>query len=157
VIHAAEEAAMPDAAVPPPPSVRYARALLFLQGSIWALGALVGVMAAAEALSGAWRGELWLLLALAGGWSACAGSMAAAKTLLAVRLGRGRSRRARKTVVTVELAMTGLGVLWFVAGAYTATGLAADLATLAGLAGAGLSLAAAVGLLRSGRTAARPA
>lgn len=112
------------------------------------MGAIGGVVGAVEALTGILHGRPWALFVLAAGWSAFAGGMATVKTLLAVRLGRGRSRRARKAVIAVELAMTCFGVLWFFDGAYTATGLPADMFTLAGLAGAGLSLAAALVLMR---------
>lgn len=133
---------------PAPPSVRYAQVVLFLQGSIWALGAIGGVIGAVAALTGSQHGKPWAFFALAVGWSAFAGGMATVKTLLAVRLGRGGSWRALKAVIAVELAMTCFGLLWFFGQAYTATGLPADMFALAGLGGAGLSLAAALVLMR---------
>jgi hypothetical protein len=136
------------ARIPPAPlSVRYAQAVLFLQGVIWAAGAIAGLIAQVGAVTGVLHGKPWALAVLAAGWSAFAASMATVKTLLAARLGCGRSRRVRKAVIAVELAMTCFGVLWFFEGAYSASGLPADMFTLAGLAGGVLSLAAALVLL----------
>jgi hypothetical protein len=135
------------AAVPVPPvpaSVRYAQVVLFLQGSIWALGAIGGVIVAVVGLAGVLHGRLWVLLAVAIGWVAVTGGMATLKMLLTVRLGRGRSRRVRKAVIVVEVAMTCFGVLWF------STPYSGPLADLAGFAGACLSLAAALALMRRG-------
>jgi hypothetical protein len=133
---------------PAPLSVRYAQAVLFLQGGIWAMAAIGGVIGEVGALTAVLHGKPWALVVLAVGWSAFAASMATVKTLLAVRVGRGRSRRTRKAVITVELAMTCFGVLWFFDGVYSASGLPADVFSLAGLAGGGLSLAAALVLMR---------
>jgi hypothetical protein len=142
---------------PAPPSVRYAQVVLFLQGSIWAMGAIGGVTGTVDALTAILHGKPWALLILAAGWSAVAGGMATVDTLLAVHLGRGGSRRARKAVIAVELAMTCFGVLWFFNGIYTVSGLPADMVTLAGLVGGGLSLAAALALMsRRARQYAAP-
>jgi hypothetical protein len=130
-----------------PASVRYAQVVLFLQGGIWALGAIGGLIGEVGAVTGILHGKSWVLVVLAVGWSAFAASMAAVKTLLAVCLGRGRSRLARKAVIAVELAMTCFGVLWFFDGVYSGSGLPADMFSLAGLAGSGLSLAAALVLM----------
>jgi len=127
-----------------PPSVRYAQVVLFLQAGIWALGAILGVVGEVAAVTGVLHGKSWVLVVLAIGWSAFAAIMATVKTLLAARLGRGRSRLARTAVITVELAMTCFGVLWFFDGVYSGSGLPADMFSLAGLGGAALSLAAAL-------------
>ncbi len=137
----------PEPSRPVPPSVRYAQVVLSLQGGIWAAGAIAGVIGAVEVLTGM-HGRLWTLFVLAIGSSAFAGGMATVNTLLARRLVRSRSQRTRRAVITVELAMTCFGVLWFFGGAYTATGLPADMFTLAGLGGGGLSLAAVLALMR---------
>jgi hypothetical protein len=126
---------------PEPPSVRYAQVVLFVQGTIWGWGAMAG--AAAAGVTGILHGMHWALLVLAvGGWAAFASGMATAEILLAVRLGRGRSRRVRKAVIAVELAMTCFGVLWF------STPYSGPVADLAGFVGACLSLAAALALMR---------
>jgi hypothetical protein len=130
-----------------PPSVRYAQVVLFLQGGIWALGAILGVVGEVAAVTGVLHGKSWVLVVFAVGWSAFAASMATVKTLLAAHLGRGRSRPARTTVIALELAMTCFGLLWFFEGVYSGSGLPADMFSLAGLAGAALSLAAALALM----------
>jgi hypothetical protein len=129
---------------PAPPSVGYAQRVLWLQASIWALGGAIGgvIGAAAQPPTGILLGRHWAVVILAVGWSAFAIGMAAVKMLLADRLGRGRSQRARRAVITVELAMTGFGVLWF-STPYSGPG-----ADLAGFGGGCLSLAAAVVLMR---------
>jgi len=83
-----------------------------------------------------------VLVVLAVAWSAFAIGMAAAKTVLADRLGSGRSQRARKSAIGVELAMTGFGVLSI------STPYSGPVADLAGFVGACLSFAAAVALTR---------
>lgn len=145
---------MPDTPAPPPsepatvpirrapPSVRYAQAVLAVQGGIWALGALIGGLIIAESALADSPHRNWTLLALAICWSGFAAGMATVKIRLADRLGRGRSRRARTGVIAIELAMTGFGVLW-VFSPYSG-----PLAVLAGFAGACLSLAAALALMR---------
>lgn len=132
----------PPGIQPAPPSVKYAQRLLWLQASIWAMGAAGGGIVLATAQPSILHGRHWALIVLAGGWSAFAVGMAAVKTLLADRLGRGRSQRARKAVIAVELAMTGFGVLWF-STPYTGPGV-----DMAGFGGASLSLAAALVLMR---------
>jgi hypothetical protein len=117
--------------------------LLRLQAGLWALGAAVGgPIIAVEALTGTLHRWDWVLILVAVVWSAFAIAMATVKMRLADRLGRGRSRRARRAVIAVELAMTGFGVLWF-STPYSGPG-----ADLAGVVGAGLSLAAALALMR---------
>lgn len=145
---------MPDTPAPPqsepgtvpirraPPSVRYAQAVLSVQGGIWALGGLIGGLIIAESALADSPHRNWTLLALATCWSAFAAGMATVKIRLADRLGRGRSRLARKGVIAVELAMTAFGVLWVV------SPYSGPLAVLAGFAGACLSLAAALALMR---------
>jgi len=116
---------------------------LWLQAGIWVLGAAIGgPIVAVEARTESLHGWDWGLILVAVVWSAFAIGMATVKMRLADRLGRGRSRRARRAVIAVELAMTGFGVLWF-STPYSGPG-----ADLAGLAGAGLSLAAALALMR---------
>jgi drug/metabolite transporter (DMT)-like permease len=138
----------PGPGLPAPSSVRYAQLVLFLQGGIWALGSIAGVIGVAGAVVSDQHRDQWVLVAAAVGWSGFAGGMATVKMLLAVRLGRGRSGRVRKVVIAAELAMTCFGLLWFFGEAYTATGLPADMVALAGLVGAGLSLVAALVLMR---------
>ena len=75
-----------------------------------------------------------------------AGGPAVLKMRLAVRI-TGASGRTRKTVIGVEIAMTCLGILMTASVDYSG-GVPAVLIALAALAGGGLSLAAAIGLLR---------
>jgi hypothetical protein len=115
--------------------------VLFLQGSIWAMGAIGGVIVPVVGLARILHGRRWALFAVPVGWVAVAGGMATVKMLLAVRLGRGRSRRVRKAVIAAKVAMTCFGVLWF-STPYSGP--------LAGFAGACLSLAAPLALMRRG-------
>jgi hypothetical protein len=71
---------------------------------------------------------------------ALTGGLATAKVLLSARLGPGRSKRTWWAVITTELAMTCFGLLWLLIGGYAFT--------MAGLSGAGLSLAAVLCLTR---------
>jgi hypothetical protein len=130
---------MPDTLAPR--SVRYARALLKWQAAIWAIGTIGGVIVTVLTLAGRWP-DMRPLVAVAVGGLVFAGGIAAAKLRLANRLGRGRSQRARRAAIAAELAMTCFGVLWVVS-PYSGPG-----AVLAGFAGAVLSLAAALGLMR---------
>lgn len=127
-----------DSGLRKPPSVIYPQALLFVQAVFWALGAAGGLILYAAALV---HGGAWVIPApLALGWSAIAGGLAAAKLMLGLRFDRGRSRRAWRAVIAIELTMTGFGVLWLAVPAY---GL-----ILPGLSGAALSLAAVLCMLR---------
>jgi hypothetical protein len=127
---------------PGPPSVRYAQVVLFVQGTIWGVAAMAGAVVAVVGVTGMVHDMRSPLLVLAtGGW-AFAGGMATVEMLLAARLGRGRSRLVRKAVIALELVMTCFGVLWF------STPYSGPVADLAGFAGACLSLAAALALMR---------
>jgi len=106
--------------------------------------AIGGVIVPVVGLAGILHGRRWALFAVPVGWVAVAGGMATVKMLLAVRLGRGRSRRVRKAVIAAKVAMTCFGVLWF------STPYSGPLADLAGFAGACLSLAAPLALMRRG-------
>lgn len=133
-----------------PASVRYARGLLWLQGGIWAWLAASTTVAIAVMLLDVLRGHrAWGSAAAVAGALAVAaltGFFAASKIRLATRL-RDGSNRTRKTAVGIEVAMTLLGAL-ITAGADPSGGMPADFVTLAALVGGGLSLAAAIGLLR---------
>lgn len=132
-----------------PRSVRYARGLLWLQGGIWACGAFLyagwAVTAGVRALAGDFGllrhgGVVFLTVAV------MTGGFAAAKFHLARSLA-GRRERTRKAVIGVEITMAGLGAL-ITAGVDLSGGLPAGLLFFPALAGGGLSLAAALGLLR---------
>jgi hypothetical protein len=135
-----------------PHSVRYARGLLWLQGGIWALVAIVGtidgVISLAQILGGHGARSSNAVAGAVVGLSIAvvAGGLAVLKMRLAVRITRA-SGRTRKTVIGVEIAMTCLGTLMTASVDYSG-GVPADLIALAALAGGGLSLAAAIGLLR---------
>ncbi|MBO0835544.1 MAG: hypothetical protein J2P28_08500 [Actinobacteria bacterium] len=133
-----------------PGSLRYARGLLWLQAGIWAWLATSGIFTLAVALTEMLAGHrAWSAAATVAGWlpaATVAGVLATTKIRLARRLTDGRDR-IRKTVVGVEFAMAGLGAL-MTAGADLSGGMPADIVTLAALVGGGLSLAAAIGLLR---------
>lgn len=134
-----------------PRSVRYARRLLWLQAGIWALLAFVGAIDGTISLalipahgarsSNAVAGSvIGLSVALV------AANIAVLKLRLAVRMTKAADRT-RKTVIVVEIAMSCLGILMTASVDYSG-GMPADLIALAALAGGGLSLAAAIGLLR---------
>lgn len=133
-----------------PASVRYARGLLFLQGGIWAWLAASSTVTGAVVLIEVLAGHRTSGTAIAGAAALSAavltGLFAATKIRLAIRLRDGRDRT-RKTAVGVELAMTCLGAL-ITAGADPSGGMPADMVTITALVGGGLSLAAAIGLLR---------
>lgn len=120
-----------------PPSVIYPQVLLFVQAGFWALGTAGGLILYAAALV---HGAGMMAAPPALGWTAVTGGLAAAKLMLGLRLGRGRSKRARRAVIAIELAMTGFGVLWLAIPAY---GL-----IMLGLSGAALSLAAVLCMIR---------
>jgi len=133
-----------------PRSVRYARGLLWLQGGIWACGALLyavwTLVTGISALAGHANfihngGALFLSAAV------MTGGFAAAKFLLARSLG-GRRERIRKTVIGVEMAMACLGALITAGAVDSSGGLPAGLFLCAGFVGGALSAAAALGLLR---------
>jgi hypothetical protein len=121
-----------------PPSVIYPQVLLFVQAGFWALGAAGGPILYAAALVHGGAGVIAAALAL--GWPAVAGGLAAAKLMLGRRLGRGRSKRTWWAVIAIELAMTGFGVLWLAIPAYGFM--------MLGLSGAALSLAAVLCMIR---------
>lgn len=135
-----------------PHSVRYARGLLWLQGGIWALLAVVGtidgVISLVQVLAGHGARSRNAVAGPVVGLSiaAVASGLAVLEMRLAVRIARA-SGRTRKTVIGVEIAMTCLGIL-MTAGADPSGGMPADFVTLAALVGGGLSLAVAIGLLR---------
>ena len=134
-----------------PRSVTYARSLLRLQAGIWALLAFVGAI----------DGTISLVLITAHGARSsnavagaviglCVALVAAGIAVLKLRLAVCMTRAAdctRKTVIVVEIAMSCLGILMAASVDYSG-GMPADLIALAALAGGGLSLAAAIGLLR---------
>lgn len=129
-----------------PASVRYVRGLLWLQGSIWGMFAFFSVIDLAVGIpqmmahhDGAPLVALLVVIALTGGF-------ALVKVRLAGRVARG-GRRTRRTVIGVETAMTCLGALMTAAGSPSG-GLPADMVILAGMGGAGLSLAAVIAFLR---------
>ena len=131
-----------------PPSVRYARGLLWLQGCIWAALAsfsAVDLVIFMAQVHGSWnRSAVTVASALA--VAIAAGGCALTEIRLARRLVRGR-RRTRKTVIGIEIAMTCWGAL--LTGTVSPSGgVPADLFALAAVSGAALSLAAVVGLLR---------
>ena len=132
-----------------PQSVRYVRSLLRLQGGIWACGALLwagwAVTAGVKALAGdadllRRGGVVFLSVAV------MTGGFAAAKFRLARSLA-GRRERTRKVVIGVEFAMAGLGAL-ITAGTNLSGGIQAGILLVPAFVGGGLSLAAALGLLR---------
>jgi hypothetical protein len=92
----------------------------------------------------------WASFAAVAGWlpavAALTGGFAMTKILLARRLSSGRER-IRRAVVGVEIAMACLGAL-ITAGVDPAGGLPAGFIALAAITGGGLSLAAAVRLMR---------
>ncbi|HEX9034362.1 MAG TPA: hypothetical protein VF834_21155 [Streptosporangiaceae bacterium] len=128
--------------------MRYARSLLWLQGVIWAAMASFSTIDSVIFIThfhGSWDKAAvmiaWPLAVVVAG-TGCA----LTEILLARRLVRGRAR-IRKTVIGVEIAMTCWGVL--LTGTVSPSGGApADFFGLATLAGAALSLVAALGLLR---------
>jgi len=130
-----------------PPAVSYARGLLRLQGLIWALLAIGFAVPALLALTDVMNGHRF---AAGVGWlpavAALTGGFAIAKIRLARRLGGGQEPT-RKAVIGVEIAMTCLGAL-ITAGADPSGGFPAGFFALAAITGGGLSLAAAVGLMR---------
>lgn len=135
-----------------PHSVRYARGLLWLQGGIWALlavvGAIDGAISLAQVLAAhSARSSNAVAGAVVGpSIAVVAGGLAVLKMRLAMRITRA-SGRTRKTAIVVEVAMACLGILTTVSVDYSG-GVPADLIALAALIGGGLSLAAAIGLLR---------
>jgi hypothetical protein len=125
------------AGTPSPLSVRYPQFLLFVQAGCWSLGAALALIAWTASLA---IGLPWQLGCLALTWLAIAGSLAAAKIRLGLRLNHGPSQRTRRAVIATELAMTCFGLLWLLIPGYAFIAL--------GLPGAGLSLAAAVCMSR---------
>lgn len=132
-----------------PVSVRYAQGLLRLQGGIWACGAVLwvgwAVTAGVKALAGdadlLRRGGVFFVLV-----AAMTSGFAVSKFRLARSLA-GRRERTRKVVVGVEFAMAGLGTLITV-GTNLSGGVQAGLLLFPAFVGGGLSLAAALGLVR---------
>lgn len=132
-----------------PLSVRYAQGMLWLQGGIWACAALLwagwAVTAAFKALVGDTDllrrgGVVFLSVAV------MTSGFAVAKVRIARSLA-GRRERTRKVVIGVEFAMAGLGALITV-GTNLSGGIQAGLLLFPASVGGGLSLAAALGLLR---------
>jgi hypothetical protein len=134
-----------------PGSVAYARGLLWLQAGIWTWLAVSStaaiVVVVSEVLAGhrTWDSAT-KVLGLLPVAAVLAGVLAVTKIRLARRL-RARRDRIRKTVIGIEFAMALLGALMTVSADF-AGGMPADSVTLAALVGGGLSLAAAVRLLR---------
>jgi hypothetical protein len=135
-----------------PHSVRYARGLLWLQSGIWALlavvGAIEGAISLAQVLPGHGARSSNAVAGAVVGLSIAvvAGGLAVLKMRLAMRITMAAGRT-RKTVILVEIAMSCLGILMTASVDYSG-GVPADLFALAALIGGGLSLAAAIGLLR---------
>jgi hypothetical protein len=127
---------------PVPQSVRYAGGLLKVQAVIWGLTCALSVLGVAEnAAAHLLAGSAWFALAAVLG-----GTFAMLKWRLARGLPTG-AHRTRKTAIGVEIAMAcfgGLGALSLDPSA----GAIAGLIGLPFLAGTGLSLAAAIGLMR---------
>jgi hypothetical protein len=137
-----EIADRPASQVPLP--VSYARGLLLLQGIIWAVLAANGAVVVVGAIAG---GHVAALAPIWAGAPLAAGGFAVMKLRFRARLGRG-SDRARKAVIGAEVAMAGLGALLTAGAVDSSGGFPAGFFALAGFAGGGLSLAAALGLLR---------
>src|SRR5258708_2868873 len=97
-----------------PRSVSYARALLYLQASIWGLVCVVAILLALSARSASLaRSPLYELShdpALAFGAAGVAAALAGAKAWLGHRIYRG-SNRTRQTVIVVECLMACLGAV----------------------------------------------
>jgi hypothetical protein len=139
-----------------PAAVRFACALLVIQGCLWALVCLAALAVSADRANWAPAAQAgparlaWYIAASVGVVAAAAG-LAALSFALAFRLER-RKRRARLGGVVLEAVMAGFGLLVAYAAATAGAGLPALLPVSAGLAGAALSAVAAAMLL--GRTAA---
>lgn len=134
-----------------PVSVRYARGLLYLQGSIWAFLAVSSAATTVVTMGHVLAGhKTWGSFAAEVGWLpaliALTSAVAVTKFTLARRLS-ARREAIRKTVIAIEIAMTGLGAL-ITAGVDPSGGMPAGVLGLAATVGGGLSLAAAVGLIR---------
>jgi hypothetical protein len=134
-----------------PRSVRFARALLWVQGAIWAWLAVSTTVTLAVMLIEVFTSHrTWNNPAEVIGWVAVAAGLTTAFATVKIRLARSLKNghlQTRKTVIGIEIAMTCMGVL-VVAGADFSGGMPADVVTLAAFTGGCLSLAAAIGLLR---------
>jgi hypothetical protein len=117
-----------------PAAVSYARAILYLQASIWGLLCLAGTVSAAEPHPIIFPAGM---LAASG----VAGALAGTKARLGFRISRGGDVT-RRAVVMVESCMACLGALMVMLLIVPGSGLP----SLASLVGGGLSLAAAIGL-----------
>ena len=132
---------------PMPRPVRYAWCLLCLQGVIWAGLALLMVIAAVVAVMAILKNQNAIVgLAVEVFAGAVTVGFAVGTITLARALARGLEA-ARKTAIGVEIAMTLLGAIWAADSNFSA-GLVANVGGLAAAAGASLSLAAVVWLLR---------
>jgi len=123
---------------PAPSSVRYARGLLFVQASIWALMAVAAIVNSVESYP--WFGTGWTI-AVVGVCSV----LAAAKAWLGVRVPRGLNWT-RQAVIVTEFAMTGFAIVLCLASFNL--DLPVGLAFFAGFVGGILSLVAAAWLAR---------
>lgn len=126
----------------PPGSVRYVRGLLRTQAGCWCLVFALCLVGVPENVShGSAQGAAGFALA-----AVAVAGFAAMKFWLAAALGAG-SARARRAAIGVESAMACFGFLGLLA-IDPSGGLPADMLGLPLIAGAGLSLAAVVALLR---------
>jgi len=136
---------------PRPLSVLYAYALLWVQAGMWAVAALGTVAVCADKAN--WEPATrspahlaWFIAASILLFALTAG-LSAGSAFLGVRLMRGAAG-ARITAVVLETLMTCFGALIANYTASSGAGITAAVPVLAGLVGAALSLAAAIGLLR---------
>jgi hypothetical protein len=132
--------------VPAPGSVRGASALLRVQAAIWGLVLLVMFFQTSPSLAGQ-DGIAEVLLTVLG--LAVLGSLAGGSLYLAAHLASPGNPKARVGAIGLESFMTCFGLAIF-ALSLLGGGWPAGPAGLAGLAGAGLSAAAAGGLLGAG-------
>jgi len=119
-----------------PQSVSYARALLYLQASIWGLLCVAAIVNATS--SSPWSGP-----ALTIGAAGTCGALAGAKTWLGHRISRG-SDRTRHGVIVVETLMACLGALLTLISVIPGGAILA----MPSLVGGGLSLAAVIVLMQ---------
>ncbi len=128
-----------------PAAVRFASCVLALQACLWAAAATGGIAVVAGNAQDNRSREPWYLVI---GGLVCLAIvlLAVGSGVLAVLLGRGL-RGTRWTVVGLESCMTGFGLLIAYYTASSGAGITAAVPVLAGLGGATLSAAAAIGLL----------
>ena len=120
-----------------PPSVSYAREILYLQASIWGLLCVGATLNAASS-------HPWFDPALTFCAAGVAGALAGGKAWLGHRISQG-SNKTRQAVIVVESFMACLGALLTLPAAIPEGG---GVPALACLVGGGLSLKAAIGLTK---------